>query len=316
VYPGADVRALRELESVLAGFDVVHTHAGRAGLLGRVAARRVGVPVVVHTLHGFPFNEFQSWWTRRALLGVERWLGGMTDFFLTDGTFVASEAVRLRIAAPDRVRSLISSIDPVVPVSVEARRSARAVLGVPEGVPVIGTAARLARQKGPLDLVRAFAGLGRSDAWLVWLGDGDLRGRVESLVAELGLSGRVVLAGDRSDVGSLLPAFDVFALASWWEGLPCSLVEAMCCGVPVVATAVNSVPELVVAGRTGLLARPGDPASLTVALRRMLEEPELAAGMAEEARRLIGQLYEPDRIGPELMDVYDTALRRAHTRTA
>jgi glycosyltransferase involved in cell wall biosynthesis len=126
----------------------------------------------------------------------------------------------------------------------------------------------------------------------------------------------VVLAGDRSDVGSLLPAFDVFALASWWEGLPCSLVEAMCCGVPVVATAVNSVPELVVAGRTGLLARPGDPASLTVALRRMLEEPELAAGMAEEARRLIGQLYEPDRIGPELMDVYDTALRRAHTRTA
>jgi glycosyltransferase involved in cell wall biosynthesis len=270
----------------------------------------VGVPVVVHTLHGFPFNEFQSWWTRRGLLAVERRLGRLTDFFLTDGTFVASEAVRLRVAAPDRVRALVSSIDPVVSVSVERRRVARRLLGVPEGVPVVGTAARLARQKAPLDLVSAFARLGRSDAWLVWLGDGELRGEVEALVARLGLSGRVVLAGDRGDVGELLPAFDVFALASLWEGLPCSLVEAMSCGVPAVATAVNSVPELVVAGRTGLLARPGDPESLAVALRWMLDRPEQAAVMAAAAQELVAQQYRPERIGPELAEVYETALAR------
>ncbi len=310
VYPGADRRALRELEDVLAGFDVVHTHAGRAGALGRVAARRVGVSVVVHTLHGFPFNEFQPWWVRRGLLALERRLARLTDFFLTDGTFVASEAVRLGIAAPDRVRALVSSIDPVAAVSGEARRAARRVLGVPEGVRVVGTAARLARQKAPLDLVRAFAAL-PSDVWLVWLGDGELRGRVESLVSRLGLAGRVVLAGDRSDVGELLPAFDVFCLSSLWEGLPCSLVEAMSCGVPAVATAVNSVPELVVPGRTGLLARPGDPGSLAVGLRWMLEEPVRAAEMAVEARALVGQQYRPEQIGPDLMTVYETALARA-----
>jgi len=119
VYPGADVHALRELVSQLSagGFDLVHTHAGRAGALGRVAARRVGVRAIVHTLHGFPFNEFQNPVTRAALRAIEQRLGRITDYFLTDGTFVASEAVRLKIAPPERIRAVISPIDAVPPTS-------------------------------------------------------------------------------------------------------------------------------------------------------------------------------------------------------
>jgi glycosyltransferase involved in cell wall biosynthesis len=310
VYPWADVEALRELSAHLrAGeFDLVHTHAGRAGALGRVAADRVGGCAIVHTLHGFPFNEFQSPVVRRALLAVERRLGRITDHFITDGTFVASEAVRLKIAPPDRVRAVITPIDAVPRVSEEARREARRILGIPAEAKVIGTAARLVVQKSPLDMVKAVAALQRPVVYLVWLGDGELRAETERLIDKEVISDRFLLFGTRDDVPRLLPAFDVFAMSSLWEGLPCSVVEAMTCGIPVVATAVNSVPEVVISGKTGLVARPGDPVSLSRALAHMLDQPAEAARMAAAARIHIGEQFRSDLLGQELTQVYEMAL--------
>src|ERR671936_668300 len=318
VYPWADVEALRELGDHLraGGFDVVHTHAGRAGAIGRVAAHRLGGCAIVHTLHGFPFNEFQSPVARVPLRTIERRLARITDYFVTDGTFVASEAVRLKIASPERVRAVISPIDPVPPVSEAARRDARRVLGIPDGAKVIGTAARLAVQKAPLDMVRAIAGLRRPDVYMVWLGDGDLRAKTERLLEAEGLRDPFLLPGDRDDVPRLLPAFDVFAMSSLWEGLPCSVVEAMTCGIPVVATGVNSVPEIVISGKTGLLARPGDPASLSRALAYMLDHPLEAARMAAAARAHIGEQFRSDLLGEELMEAYEQARRFSSARDA
>ena len=105
-------------------------------------------------------------------------------------------------------------------------------------------------------------------------------------------------------------------MSSLWEGLSCSVVEAMTCGIPVVATAVNSTPEIVVSGRTGLLARPGDPASLSRALAYMLDHPADAARMAAAAREAIGEQYRSNVLGQELTDVYETALRLARPRVA
>jgi glycosyltransferase involved in cell wall biosynthesis len=316
VYPWADVRAMRELVQHLSAgkFDVVHTHAGRAGALGRLAAHRVGGCAIVHTLHGFPFNEFQSPIVRRALQSVERRLGRITDYFITDGTFVASEAIRLRVAQPERVRAVISPIDEVPPISEEARREARLLLGIADGARVVGTAARLAEQKAPLDMVKAIAALRQPDVHMVWLGDGDLRAKTERLIEKEGIGDRFLLLGDRDDVSRLLPAFDVFAMSSLWEGLPCSIVEAMTCGIPVVATAVNSVPEIVISGKTGLLARPGDPASLSQALAYMLDHPADAARMAATARTQIGEQFRADLMGQELMEVYEVASRFTSAR--
>jgi glycosyltransferase involved in cell wall biosynthesis len=312
-YPGDDLEAVRELLDCLRarGFDVVHTHGTKAGLFARLAARRLGFGAVVHSIHGFPFHEFQSAPTRRILLSLERRLGRITDWFMTDGTFVASEAVRLRIAPPDRVRAVVSPIDPIDPVTELSRRHARAALGIPDTTKVIGTTGRLEEQKAPLDMARAIAALGRDDVMMVWVGDGDLRSKTERLVARLGIADRFVLLGNRDDVPRLLPAFDVFAMSSLFEGLPCSIVEAMTCGIPVVATAVNSVPELVIAGRTGLTARPGDPRSLSVALAYMLDHPDEAARMAAAARANVGEQFRAEEIGQDLAEVYDGALRHA-----
>jgi glycosyltransferase involved in cell wall biosynthesis len=317
--PRSDARGLAELTSHLASgsFDLVHTHSAKAGALGRVAARRAGVPAVVHSIHGFPFHEFQSPVRRRSYLTIERMLARITDYFLTDGTFVAAEAVRLGIARPDRIRAIASPVDDDIPVASQAnRRHARHELGIAPGVKVIGTAARLDPQKAPLDLVRAVACLRRTDVQLVWIGDGELRSQTERLISRLGIHDRCMLVGERVDATSLLPAFDVFALSSLYEGLPCAAVEAMRCGVPVVATAVNSVPEIVVPGKTGLLARPGDPDSLGRALSYVLDHPAAGARMARAARVHIGARFSPAALGQDLNQAYETALSLAADRHA
>ncbi len=307
----SEAAALRELTAHLAigDFDVVHTHGMKAGLLGRLAGHRVGVRAIVHTLHGFPFHEFQSRATRAALLTMERRLGRLTDYFLTDGTFVASEAVRLKIAPPDRIRALISPIDPVPPVTPERRRRARELLGLPQDAQVVGTVARIVNQKAPFDMVEAVASLARPDLYTVWIGDGELREQTAKLIRAKGLTDRFLLVGERSNVPELLPAFDVFALSSIFEGLPCSVVEAMTCGIPVVANAVNSVPEIVLAGKTGIVARPKDPSSLARGIVYLLDHPQDAARMAVAARSHIGAQFQSDVLAEELIDAYETALR-------
>jgi hypothetical protein len=134
VNPWLDTQGMKELAAHLTAgeFDLVHTHSAKAGALGRVAARRAGVPAIVHSFHGFPFHEFQSPLVRGALLGIERRLARITDYFLTDGTMVAAEAVRLKLAPPDRIRAIASPIDDdIVTVSDASRRHARRLLGSP-----------------------------------------------------------------------------------------------------------------------------------------------------------------------------------------
>jgi glycosyltransferase involved in cell wall biosynthesis len=316
VYPWADMQGLRELTMHLADgdFDLVHTHSSRAGVLGRMAARRVGVPAVVHSIHGFPFHEFQPAVLRSALVAIERRLAGITDYFLADGTVVAAEAIRRKIAPPERIRAIASPVDDIPATSEVARRQARGLLGIPEGARVVGTAARLDAQKSPLDMVKAIAALERPDVYMVWVGDGVMRAKTERLIARHGIGDRFLLLGDRMDVSMLLPGFDVFAMSSLYEGLPCALVEAMSCGVPVVATAVNSVPEIVISGKTGLLARPGDPASLSRALAHLLDHPVEAARMADAARAHIGDRFRPDVLGRDLMQAYEAAIRFGSAR--
>jgi glycosyltransferase involved in cell wall biosynthesis len=186
---------------------------------------------------------------------------------------------------------------------------------LPADATIVGTVARLDEQKDPLNLIKAIAALDRPDVFCVWIGDGSLRRDVEEQVRRHRLEGRFLLLGERIDVPTLLPAFDAFVMPSLYEGLPCAIVEAMACGVPVVATAVNSVPEVVIPGRTGLLVRPRDARSLARALAYVLDHPEHAARMVRAAREALGDRFRPEALGLDLMEVYDEALRggrRAH----
>jgi glycosyltransferase involved in cell wall biosynthesis len=305
--PATDARALRVLTGRLAegGFDVVHTHSAKAGAVGRIAAARAGIPHVVHTFHGFPFHEFQSRPRRAAYVRIERYLSRFTDVFLAVGGAVAAEAVRRGIAAPDRVRVINPAIEsPEAPGGPAVRAAARRRLGVPVGCKVVGTVGRIDYQKAPECFIDAMAALGRPDVYVVWVGDGPLRRQLQARADRRGLQDRFRCLGHRDDVAELLPGFDVFVMASRYEGLPCSVAEAMTAGVPVVATAVNAVPDLVVAGETGLLASPQRPGQLAAAVAYMLDAPAEAGRMAAAGRRLVLGRFTAESLATVLDSAY------------
>lgn len=306
IAPADDWRALAELKLLLADgkFDIVHTHSSKAGALGRRAAHHAGVQRIVHTFHGFPFHDFQSRLRRTAYLRIERSLGKITGAFLAVGPAVAAEAIRRRIAPPERVRTIGVAVSAGQPPQASDRAEARRLLGIPPGMHVVGTVGRLDFQKAPDDFVNALADLGRDDVYGVWIGDGPLRARTEKLAAKRGLTGRLSFTGERTDVSALLPGLDVFAMASRYEGLPCAIVEAMAAARPVVATAVNAVPNIVVAGETGLLVPAGRPELLSRALRYLIDNPDVAARLGAAGHAQLGDELTPAALGAVLDEVY------------
>jgi glycosyltransferase involved in cell wall biosynthesis len=319
INPRTDVTATRRLTTLFADrrFDVVHTHTSKAGVVGRTAARRARVPWIVHTFHGFPFHEFQSAARRQFYISVERRLAGVTDVTLCVGAGVAAEAVRRRIARPDRIQTIGVVVDgPAVAAaamtarSASARAQARRDLGLPADAVVVGSVGRLTRQKAPEDFLAAMTLLRRPGTVGVWVGGGELDARIRRTADKLtGTSVRFV--GERADVLGLLPAFDVFVLPSLYEGLPTAVIEAMICGVPVVATAVNAVPDVVIPGETGLLVPPRRPELLAAAVRHLLDSPASARRLADAASSAVAGRYTESALRDALSRAYVPSRDRA-----
>jgi glycosyltransferase involved in cell wall biosynthesis len=312
ISPRNDLIALRHLESLFEErkFDVVHTHCAKGGAIGRMAAVRSGVPRIVHTYHGFPFHEFQPAARRNVYVAIERLLGRRTDLALCVGTAVAAEAIRRRLLAPERIRTVGVMVDESAAAAAsmtatipEARRKARVTLGLPADAQVVGVVGRLTYQKAPDDFLAAMQAVGRHGLFGVWVGGGDLEERITRMARRQ--SGvQVMLVGERTDVLEILPAFDVFVLPSRYEGLPTAIVEAMICGVPVIATAVNAVSDVVIPGETGLLVPPGRPDLMAAAIRHLLDSPGLARRMAKSAHANIGDRYGESALRRVLSTAY------------
>ena len=308
--PRRDLRAMGALSALLRrrSFDVAHTHTAKAGVLGRMSSRHAGVPRIVHTYHGFAFHEFQSRAQRSAYVAIERQLGRITDVALCVGTGVAVEAVRRRLVAPERIRTIGVAVEGSAGAEPPARRPgardrARRALGIPAGATVVGTVGRLTYQKAPADFLAMISHLGPAGVVGAWVGGGELAGHVSRL-ASAQPPGRVVLAGERADVPELLPAFDVFVLPSLYEGLPTAVVEAMVCGIPVVATAVNAVSDVVVPGETGFLVPPRRPDLMASTVRYLLDHPAAAARMADTARARLGDRFGTQALRDALTAAY------------
>jgi glycosyltransferase involved in cell wall biosynthesis len=273
-----------------------------------MAATRARVPRIVHTYHGFPFHEFQSRARRGIYVAIERRLGRHTDVALCVGTGVAVEAIRRGLIAPDRVRTIgvaVAGEPGAAPAgrTPGAREKARRKLGLPADAAVVGAVGRLAYQKAPEDFLAAMHRLARPGVIGVWVGGGELAARIGHLASKQP-AGRVVLAGERADVPEILPAFDVFALPSRYEGLPTAVVEAMVCGIPVVATAVNAVSDVVVPGETGLLVPPRRPDLLADAVGYLLDRPVIARRMADAARARLGDRFGAGALRAALTAAY------------
>lgn len=289
--PWLDVVVTYRLWRLMRGgrFDVVHTHTSKAGIVGRVAAWLAGVPVIVHTAHGWGFNPQQPRMMYWLYVWLERVCGRVSNAVVAVASTNRDEALALGIGQPEQYRLIRSGIEikDYRDISI-SRAEARRRLGLPEDAFVIGSVGRLGEQKAPLDLLNAFAivAAAHPHARLVYVGDGLLRDQLETAIAAAGLTDRVILTGVRRDVPELLRTFDVFALASRWEGLPRVFPQAMAAGLPIVATRVDGAPDAVSSGENGWLVPLGDMTAMAARLCELAADPERSRrmGAAGQAR--------------------------------
>jgi len=310
ISPWRDLVATLRLRRVMrAGrYDIVHTHSSKAGILGRIAARFAGVPVIVHTAHGWGFNDEQPWYVYWLYVVLERMCAPLSSAIVVVGAPNREKGLALGIGRPEQYRLIRSGIEVEAFRDVRiSRDEARRRLGLPLDAFVIGSVGRLEGQKAPLDLLAAFVPVAaeRPETHLVYVGEGFWRGELEAAIARAGLGGRVHLTGLRRDVPELLRAFDVLALASRWEGLPRVFPQAMAAGLPIVATRVDGASDAVTPGENGWLVEVGDMAAMARYLRALACDPAMARRMGAAGRARVDE-FAVERMVESLAELYAT----------
>jgi glycosyltransferase involved in cell wall biosynthesis len=313
IAPVNDPTAIFRLASLFkkVGAELVHTHSSKAGVIGRLAARRAGVPAIVHTVHGWSFNATQPVALQRFYAAIERRLARFTDRLVVVSSLNREKGLSLGIGDPARYQVIHSGIDiadygqPVNP-----REQVRAELGYGEEEFVVGAVACLKHQKAPLDFVKTAVIAIRREPRLRFFiaGDGPMRQSVEKAIQDAGLEEKIHLLGWRHDVVDLFHAMDVFLLTSLFEGLPRAVLQSMAAGTPVVATAVDGTPEVVLDGETGLLVPPGSPGEAAEAVLRVAADEEFAGALVFAASERLGEKFEIRSMVHELDDLYDRLL--------
>jgi len=315
VRPLRDWAASRRIAALLAplaaqGPVVVHTHSSKAGVVGRWAAAAARAGPVVHSLHGYGHAALPAGPLRALGLWGERRAARHTDAFVAVSRATIESGRQLRLFGGRPVRLVRSGVELAAYARAdELRAAARESLGLPPGAPVVGLIGNLKPQKAPLDFVELAARVAaRSpEARFFLAGDGELRAEVERRIARCGLDGRLTLLGWRHDVPALLGALDVLVLTSAWEGLPRVCPQAMAAGRPIVATAVDGVPEAVQHGRNGLLFPPGDVETGAAHVLALLADPALRRRMGDAGRANAGE-FAADRMIAELERLYSELL--------
>jgi glycosyltransferase involved in cell wall biosynthesis len=285
----------------------------KAGTIGRLAALTTGSrrrPRLVHTFHGHVLQGYFAGPQQRAFVQFERFLAKHTDVLIAVSPEVRDELLDLGIGEPGQyqVVPLGFNLAPLLAVGTPDGPVGRlrALIGLPENIPLAGTLGRLVPVKDHATLFSAVAIV--PGLHLAVLGDGELRATLEQLARDLGISDRTHFTGWWADVPSALADLDVVALSSRNEGTPVALIEALAASRPVVATDVGGVRHVVQDGETGWLCGAGDAAGLARLLQRVTDQPEISARLAEAGRLRMAQRFGYERLLAEHRALYEGLL--------
>lgn len=318
IHPLRDLSSLRALRRIIAERrpEIVHTHSSKAGILGRYAAHRESIPVVVHTVHGLPFHPYQWWWLNRLYVWLERRAAGWSAKLVSVADAMTEQAAAAGVAGREKFVTVYSGMDAEAFLGCEARREeTRRRFGFAAGDFVFGKVARLFELKGHEYVLRAAGRLSQShpELRLLFVGDGILRERLEGLAAELGLGEKVVFAGlvPASEVPGCVAAMDAVVHASLREGLARVLPQALLAGRPAVSFDVDGAREVVVDGETGYLVAARSVGGLAEAMGKVMERREEAERMAARGRERCRERFEWRRMVEALDALYRRLLDRA-----
>ena len=304
-----DFRSYVELRRIIRQLRpaVVHTHSSKAGVLGRLAARRSRTPAIIHTSHGLPVNPDMGRGQRFVVLLAEKVASRVSHRIVAVSHTTAREIRQLRIGRPDQIEIIPSGVNLKTLQTAPSRAEARAILGLPMSALVLGWVGRYFPQKRPGDVVLAAREVLRCvpEAIAVLVGDGPLLEQTRASVQD---EPRIRILGHLDRIEVVYAAIDVFLLASAWEGLPRTVLEAQGAGVPVVSTAVNGIPDVVRHGETGFLVPPGDWRALASAATKLLNDPRLRTRMASTSECAIDSVYSANSMVVATATMYRTVL--------
>jgi glycosyltransferase involved in cell wall biosynthesis len=320
ITPIADLRCLWKLMRIMRRerFDVVHTHTPKAGLLGQLAARLAGVPIVANTLHGFYFHDDMKPWLRRFYIWMERVAAKCSDTILSQNREDMATATAERIASPKQLKWLGNGIDVA---RFDRRRLAdsglgevRRELGIDSDAPVAGFVGRLVEEKGILDLLEAaktvVQAIPNTQFLIVGPYDDDKPDALRPDVAEqYGVAANCHFVGMRDDMPELYGLMDVLVLPSYREGFPRAPMEASAMGVPAVVTDIRGCREAVVHGENGLLFPVGNADALARSLIELLGDDERRAQMGATGRRIAEDRFDEQKVFDRVLSEYERLLR-------
>jgi glycosyltransferase involved in cell wall biosynthesis len=316
--PAKDARALVALRSLIRRErpTVVHTHMSKAGLLGRIAAMMERVPAVVHTLHGWPVERSVPAALRSLYLWTERQLARRTDRLVAVTPRLIRDSISLEIGRESSFRVIRCGVN-LAAFRAPEDPLIRFELGIPREARVIGGVMSLVPEKCPLDFVSVCARVADTypDAHFVLVGDGPLRADVACAVNHSAFGGRFHLLGLRVDIPRLLHAFDALLLTSATEGLPRVIMEASVGGIPVVATDVGGVSELIENGITGFLAPAGEIEMLATHIDHILRDPCSAQNLASAASSRVSEGYDVTAVVAQHRALYQECVEEAYHRS-
>jgi len=292
ISPLKDVTALIKLYIAMRNnrYNIVHTHSSKAGILGRLAAKMAGIPVIVHTIHGWSFHDYLPSYQKHLFIYLEKIAAKFSDALVFVSEADLETGLKNGIGKKSQYRLIRSAIPRIQFNNLEKNKEInRKKLGIPDNVLVIGNVGRLSDQKNPIEWIQIAQKISLEEDNVVFLlvGDGPLRLDVEEEINEFFLSEKFILPGLTRDVLSYFSIIDIFLITSLWEGLPRTVLEAMAMGIPVVAYKSGGIPEIVSDGITGYLCKAGDIESMVKRSIFLLKNHLLREEMGRKGNLLI-----------------------------
>ena len=293
VSPCKDFKALRKLREYFKKekFDVVHTHSSKAGIIGRIAARQAGVPVVVHTVHGQAFHAYEKPWKKLLYITAERIAAKYCDKIYAVAQAMIDQCVDAKVAPREKYMVVYSGMDTAAFANARRNMELRQKLGIPENAKVIVTVARLFPMKGYEEMLPAAARLVKEfpDLHFLPVGDGPMYDELQKQIADLGLSGNFHFAGlvPPHEVCDYIAQADLLWHLSLHEGLPRAVVQALAVGIPAIGYKLDGTPEVVLNGKTGYVTAPQDVDAVVARSRELLNDAALRAEMGKNGKDLV-----------------------------
>jgi len=294
-------------------YSLVHTHTTKGGIIGRLAARLSKVPVVIHTTQGYAFQDYADTALKRwFFLQIEKVATRWCDLIIAANKFDRDLAIETGIVTADKIVTVKNCIDLDAIDNTAVDDNVHRSLGLVKSSKVVGVMARLSQQKGLEYFLDALPSVLQEcpSLQILIVGEGDLLSKLKAQVDDLGLTGKVVFAGFRSDWVEVLRVMDVFVMPSLWEGLPITLLGAMATKRAIVATRIKGVTDVCGDEESAILVEPADSASLALAITTLARDENMALRFGKAARRRVEEEYSESAMNSRIWNSYCTLLHQ------